>query len=185
VLSLFFGADYILADNALRILSLGFLLHNFMGPNGGTLIALGRSRFMMWNTLGATLLNIGLNAAFIPRWGIEGAAIASAISITTASAVRCGKLYSLIGAQPLSKNLIKPVLASLLLVFLFHFIITNFFKISPWMFPLLFILYYVIYGFAVLFTKSFGQEDIAILLLIEEKIGINMSPIKKILRRFL
>ena len=184
VLNLFFGADYVFAGNALRILSLGFIISNFMGPNGGTLIALGRSRFLMWTTLGVALLNIGLNVTLIPLLGIEGAAIASAVSITSVNVIRSWKVYSLTGAQPLSKNLMKPVLASLILVFLFHFIIANFFTISPWMLPLLFILYYAIYGLATLFTRSFDKEDIAMLLTIEKRLGVNLSSVKRILQRF-
>jgi O-antigen/teichoic acid export membrane protein len=185
VLNLFFGADYILADNALRILSLGFIISNFMGPNGGTLIALGRSNFIMWVSLGIALLNIGLNIILIPLLGIEGAAIASAVSITIASVLRYWKVYSLTGTLPLSKNLIKPVLFSLTLVFLFHFIITNFFTVSLWILPLLFTFYYTIYGLATLFTKSFDKEDIALLLAIEKKAGINLSFINRVLQRFL
>ncbi len=185
VLNLSFGADYIFADNALRILSLGFIINNFMGPNGGTLIALGRSRFLMWATLGVALLNIGLNVALIPLLGIEGAAIASAVSIITVDVIRYWKVYSLTGTLPLSKNLIKPVLASLVLALLFHFIITNFFTISLWMLPVLFILYYTIYGVTTLFTRSFDKEDIALLLAMEKKVGINLSSIKRVLQRFL
>lgn len=185
VLNLFFGAEYIFADNALRILSLGFIINNFMGPNEGTLIALSRSRFLMWVALGVALLNIGLNVVLIPILGIEGAAIASAVSIITVNVIRCWKVNSLTGAQPLSKNLIKPVLASLALIFLFHFIITNFFIIPPWILPLLFILYYAIYGLATLFTRSFDKEDIALLLAIEKWVRINLSFIKRVLQKFL
>jgi hypothetical protein len=47
------------------------------------------------------------------------------------------------------------------------------------------ILFYAIYGLATLFTKSLNREDIALLLAIEKKLGMNLSFIKSILRRFL
>jgi hypothetical protein len=53
------------------------------------------------------------------------------------------------------------------------------------MLPLLFILYYGIYGLAILLTKSFDQEDIAMLLAIEGRVGMNLSFVKRIIRRFL
>jgi hypothetical protein len=52
------------------------------------------------------------------------------------------------------------------------------------MLPLLFILYYVVYAAAVVLTRSFDREDIAMLLEIEKLSGINFAPIKKILSRF-
>ena len=185
VLNFLFGANYIFAAAALRILSLGFIINNFLGPNGATLIAIGESKFIMWATLATAVLNVGLNVILIPPFGIVGAAVASVVAITTVNLVRCWKLYSLTKAQPLSKNLIKPTLASLGLIFLIYPFSRCFFTVTPLMLPLLFVLYYIIYGLAIIFTKSFDQEDITMLLLIEKKTGVNATAIKRILRRFL
>ncbi len=185
VLGFLFGADYVAAAAALRILSLGFIISNFLGPNGATLIAMGKARFMMWATLATGVLNIGLNFVLIPPLGIEGAAIASVAAITSINLIRCWKLYSLSKAHPLNKNLIKPTLASLALAFLFQFIFTNLVAVVWWMLPLLAILYYAIYGLAILLTRSFDREDISMLLAVEERAGVNVSFIKRILRRFL
>lgn len=185
VLSFLFGASYISAATALRIVSLGVIINNFFGPIQPTLVVMGKVRFVMWVTLATALLDVGLNFALIPPLGIEGAAIAYAAAITFCNLVYCWKLYSLARAQPLSKNLLKPAFASLVLVFLFQFIFRNFVTVTWWMLPLLFILYYGIYGLAILLTKSFDQEDIAMLLAIEKRAGMNLSFVKKILRRFL
>jgi len=185
VLGFVFGASYASAAAALRILSLVFIVNNLTGPNGSTLIAMGEVRFVMWATLGTAVLNVGLNVALIPPFGIEGAAIASLAAIASGNLVVCWKLYRLTKAQPLSKNLLKPTLVSLALVFLFHFIFTNFATVVWWMLPLLFILYYGMYGLAILLTKSFDQEDITMLLAIEKRLGVDLSFIKRILRRFL
>jgi len=53
------------------------------------------------------------------------------------------------------------------------------------MLPLILILFYGIYFLVVLFSKSFDQEDIMLLTTIEKKMGVDITPIKKILRRFL
>jgi len=184
VLSFLFGASYAPAAAALRILSLGFIVNNFLGPNESSLIALGKARFMMWTTLATAALNIGLNIVLIPPFGIVGAAIAFVASVTSINLVRCGKLYSLSKAQPLSRNLLKPTLVSLVLVFLFQFIFGNFVTVTWWMLPLLFVLYYIIYGLAILLTRSFDREDITMLLTIEKKLGMNLTAIKKIVGRF-
>jgi len=185
VLNLLFGANYTSAATALRILSLGFIINNFLGPNGATLIAMGEVQFMMWAVLASAVLNIGLNLALIPPLGIAGAAIASIAAITSVNLIRCWKLYSLSKAQPLSKNLLKPAVVSVALIFPFQFIFGNFVSVVWWMLPLLFILYYGIYGLAILLTKSFDKEDISMLLAIEKRANVNLSFIKRVLRKFL
>ena len=185
VLSFLFGITYIPAASALRILSLGFIISNLLGPNGATLFAMGKSRFIMWATLAAAVLNIGLNMALIPPFGIEGAAIASTATLVSINLIVFWKIYSLERIQPLSKNLIKPTLTSLALVFLIQFIFGNFVTVTWWMLPLLLILYYGVYGLAILFTRSFDKEDIAMLLTIEKSVGLDLSIAKSILKRFL
>ena len=184
VINLCFGTAYITATPALRILSIGFIVKNLFGPNGGTLLAIGDSRFMMWSVLTATIVNVLLNISLIPPLGIVGAAIASAISLTLMSIIISVRLYRLCRAQPLSKNLLKPLVASVVLALLFKAIVGSFLTITLWMLPLLFILYYAIYGTATVLTRSFDKEDIALLLEVEKRTGINAEPIKRILRRF-
>jgi O-antigen/teichoic acid export membrane protein len=185
VLGFLFGASYVPAATALRILSVGFIISNFLGPNGATLVAMGEVRFVMWTTLAAAVVNVGLNIVLIPPLGIEGAAIASLASIICNNLMGVWKLYSLTRAQPLSKNLLKPTLTSLALVFLFQFIFGNLVTVVWWMLPLLFILYYGIYGLAILLTRSFDKEDIAMLLAMEKRARVNLSFVKRILGRFL
>jgi O-antigen/teichoic acid export membrane protein len=185
VLSFLFGSNYALSANALRILSLGFIISNLLGPNRVTLIVMGKSQFTMWATLATAVLNIGLNIVLIPPLGIEGAAIAATVALVSINLIVFWKIYSLERIQPLSKNLIKPTLVSLALIFLIQFIFGNFVTVTWWMLPLILILYYGVYGLAVLFTKSFDKEDIAMLLTIEKTVGVDLSSIKAILRRFL
>lgn len=185
VLNLFFGTAYSAAAPALRILSFGFMLNNLLGPNTATLIAMGRSRFVMWATLAVVTLNIALNIALIPPLGIVGAAIALAASYTLAHGIVSVKLYSLCQVQPLSGNLLKPLIACIVLTLLFQFVINRFFTITLWMLPLLFILYYSVYGIATVLLRSFDKEDIALFLEIEKWSGLNAAPLKKILRKFL
>jgi O-antigen/teichoic acid export membrane protein len=185
VLNLLFGSAYTSAAPALRILSLGFLMTALPGPNVATLIALGESRFIMWVSLATAIANIGLNIVLIPPLGIVGAAIASAVSLTLFSVTISVRLYSLCQAQPLSKNLLKPLVISIILALLFQFIFGRLIMITWWMLPVVFIFYYAIYGIATVLSKSFDREDIVVLLEIEKRTGINAEPIKKILRRFI
>jgi O-antigen/teichoic acid export membrane protein len=185
VLEFLFGVVYIPASTALRILSLGFIINNFLGPNGATLLAMGKSYFIMAVTLATALLNITLNFILIPTHGIEGAAIASVAAITSINILKCYKLYSLGTIQPLSKNLMKPLFISVALVFLFQYILGMFITVAWWMLPIFLILYYLIYVLSALFSRSFSSEDIAMVHAVEQKTKVNLSRIKAIMQRFL
>jgi O-antigen/teichoic acid export membrane protein len=184
VLTLTFGTEYEPAANALRILSVGFMLNNFLGPNGSALTAIGRARFLMWATFATAALNIGLNAALIPPLGIEGAAIASVASISSINLIRCVRLYLLTRAQPISMNLAKPTLASVALVCLVHFIVSSLMDAALWMLPLFFLLYTGAYLLATLLTRSFDREDLVLLNGIEQRLGVDLGSLKRLLGRF-
>ena len=136
-------------------------------------------------TGGPTSLAVILNIFLIPRLGVAGAATASVISIVLMNVIRSAKLYLLCRVQPLSKNLFKPAVVWVILAFLIEAVAQNFLTITWWVLLLLFILYCGIYGLATLFTRSFDEEDIAMLLEIESRSGINAAPVKRILGRFL
>jgi O-antigen/teichoic acid export membrane protein len=180
------GYNYVAAATVLRILSLGFIVNNFLGPNSTTLIALGKSRFIMFATLISATLNVGLNVLLIPYFGIDGAAVASVIAIVSVNFIRCYRLHSLNGSKPLSKNLIKPTLVSLMAIFfLYYIIIQSSFTVSIWMILPLFILFYVIYFTAVLFTKSLDQEDLEMLVAAGKKIRLKPLFIRRFLTKFI
>ena len=185
ILNFFYGSDYIPASTALRILALGQLINVFLGPNGSTLISIGKVKKDIHLVIVCAGVNVVSNILLIPPLGIAGAAIATSLSIVLEKIIRGIKLYSLTRIQPLSKNLLKPVLTSTGLIIIIYFIATNFFQVTFWMLPIIFILFCGLYAISMLFTKSFDQEDIAMLLEIEKRTGINASPIKRVLARFL
>lgn len=184
-LHLLFGANYMPASQALRILSLGFIIGEFLGPNGATLVAIGKTRFLMWASGAATGINVVLNAVLIPQWGIVGASIATAISIVFFCVIKYIKVHTLLKVNPLSKNLLKSAIISIGLIFFISFLVRNFLDVTLWMLPLLLILFYGIYFLVTLFSKSLDQEDIMMLDAIEKRIGVDTTRIRKIVRRFL
>lgn len=185
IITYLFGAPYALAANALRVLSLGIYLHNLAGPNGGTLIAMGKTRFILFAFLTTAILNVALNAFLIPPYGILGAAIASTIAVFAINIIKCQYLYSLNKISPLSKNLIKSVAVSLLLIFLVYIVINNCYIVTFWMVPVLFVLFCLIIFISMLFTKSLDEEDLQILVSTAGKIGLKPQSIERFLRKFM
>lgn len=185
ILKFLFSAQYAKADVALQILSLGFFIHTFLGPNGATLTAIGKTKILMWAALLSSILNVLLNIVLIPSMGIAGAAIASASSLGLANIMLSVKLYQITEIHPFTKNYLKPIVVSVITVLIIYIAAHNFLVISFWMLPLLFILFLVMYSLALLFTKSFDPEDIIMLLEIEKGTNLDFSPIKKLLKRFI
>jgi O-antigen/teichoic acid export membrane protein len=76
-----FGPDFVRGQTALYILCVGSFVSTSIGLAFVILNMTGHERFTA--TLGwvTTILNIVLNAIFIPIWGVNGAAIATSISI--------------------------------------------------------------------------------------------------------
>jgi len=83
VLGAVFGSEYRQAALPLTILSLGFFTNAAGGRNRETLSALGYTGFILLTNAIAFALNFALNLLLIPRYGAEGAAVASAASYVT------------------------------------------------------------------------------------------------------
>jgi len=104
-----FGSGYIGAGEPLMILSLGFMAQVLAGPAGLTLVAVGQPRQAMAGNVIGALLNVSLNAALIPAYGMKGAAVATAVSYLVASAYKLLVLWREIGC-PLGRDYAKVLL---------------------------------------------------------------------------
>jgi O-antigen/teichoic acid export membrane protein len=185
VLNLLYGSDYIAASAILRILAAGFLIHSFLGPNAASLIIIGKTKFLMFSSTTAVIINILLNLLLIPPFGMLGAAIASAVSLICINVLNSIKFYHDTRIHPFTRNYIKPVFVSLSSIFVVYFFANKLLTISWWMLPVLFVVLILIYGAALVLTKSFDKEDIMLLLAIEKRSGFNFNFAKRILKKFL
>ncbi len=185
IIEVLFGPAYVPSAIALRILSMGLIINNLVGPCGVTLVAMGKPRFIMFSTLATASLNIILNIFLIPSFSIAGAAVATGVSVVSINSIKIWKLYSFSGVQPLSKNLIKPILFFTILVTIFYFIFQSFLTINGWWLVPMTAVFYVIFALSILFTKSLDLEDLKILLVLKKKMKIKSGFLEKVLTRFL
>ncbi|MEM9087183.1 MAG: flippase [Cyanobacteria bacterium P01_F01_bin.53] len=77
-----FGPEFIQGRRALYILCIGVFMSTSVGLSFVILNMTGHERFTAIQGWGMTILNIVLNAILIPRWGVEGAALATSMSLT-------------------------------------------------------------------------------------------------------
>lgn len=116
VISFVMGKNYEGAASALRLLALGFMIHNALGPNGLTLVSIGRPLSTFAFTGIAAVVNVALNMALIPTYGITGAAAATATSYVAVNLLRSWWLYKNSGVHPFTPDYIKMVTAGVVLL---------------------------------------------------------------------
>ena len=76
-----FGDEFRAGYAALVVLATGQLVSSVSGPVGNLLQMTGLERWFLAIVTVAGLLNVGMNLVLIPRFGIEGAAVASAVAL--------------------------------------------------------------------------------------------------------
>jgi len=185
VLSLFFGSSYIAASDALRILALGFMFHVTLGLNGASLIVLGGGKLLMYMTTIGAISNIILNAMLIPKFGIVGASIATAISYILANTMASIKLFQISGIQPFTKNYIKILAISTvtLLIFMFCLLNVKIHTLSTVFAILMCTIYILAFLILIILLKCIDEEDIELIAAIEKRLGISFKFIKSIIYR--
>ena len=97
VLRIMFGEDYVGAYAALIILSIGQLINASMGSVGLILNMTGHERTTLAGMALGASVNIFLALLLIPPFGIEGAAVATALSLITWNIILCWQTYRRVG----------------------------------------------------------------------------------------
>ena len=95
-----YGEAYTEAVWCLTVLALAQCLNSMSAPAHGLLVLAGYSRLVMWNSLAAALLQIALNAALIPSYGILGAAVATGAGLIVVNAARLVQVRRLLNVSP-------------------------------------------------------------------------------------
>ncbi len=87
------------------------LLNCALGLSGNILVMTGHSLWNLLNSLTVTILNGALNYYLIPRYGLIGAAAATAIAGSIVTIMEVIEVYKLIGTHVLFKKIFKPYIA--------------------------------------------------------------------------
>lgn len=103
-----YGAQFTQGSTALIILSVGQLVNISVGSAGYLLNMTGKPKFELMNNCISVTLNLLLNWYLIPRIGINGAAVATAISIAFVNVLRLCENYQHLRIHPFSLRIIWP-----------------------------------------------------------------------------
>ena len=108
-----FGGEYTVGASVTIILALGQLLNAGTGPCGALLNMSGRVKLNMLNNAAVLVLNIGMNIALIPEFGITGAAVAWSVSLAAVNLARLVEVRVLFGVLPFARASFKVLVAAM------------------------------------------------------------------------
>lgn len=171
ILKILFGNDYIVGSTALLILSTGYFVGYSLAPSTKLLVVIKRTKLVFANTIVVTVVNVILNLFLIPLYGINGAAIATAMAFFARFILLFIQSYIVIRIAPFKLNHLK-ILFSAICSFLILKYLISYFSINLSILPIIFLsaLFVLLYLILLILTKSFEKEDIFIIKKIKEKL---------------
>jgi O-antigen/teichoic acid export membrane protein len=99
-----FGPDFTAGAVSLSVLSLAMGLATAAGTVQTILLMGGRSTWQLADKSAALALNIALDLLLVPVWGIEGAAVAWAVTILADTALVVHQVQHLMGVRPRGRH---------------------------------------------------------------------------------
>lgn len=121
-----FGLEYVEGVSILLLLSLGQFINVLVGANGYLLTMSGHEKAVLFNNFFISVLNIILNYIFIPKFGMVGAAMATAISISTGNILKVIQVKFFLNILPYSKKSIILII-NLISNYILAYIINSYF----------------------------------------------------------
>lgn len=179
-----FGPEYLQAANVLSILAVAFFTHAVLGPNNHVLTSIGKTRTILYDSIAAAILNLALNLILIPRYGLIGAAVATAGSYVLLNTLYSYQLYQATGIHPFSTAMVLPGVVGGVLVAFIYTVTRTFLTVTLPLLVLLFIMFITAYGIAIL---KFGIEEseVELVLKFEEEYDVDLGPFKVVAKWFM
>jgi len=169
-----FGNDFIFGWLALILIAAGQVINAGVGSAGLINIMTGYPHSELYISSIVFILNAVLNYLLIPIYGIEGAAIASLISIGILNLLRLYILYNRLNFLPYNKKYLK-VITAIIIGFIVAIVINPYIQFH-------YLIRIILIGFIyltviVLFNLIFGleEEDMLILNKILDKLNLKMN----------
>ena len=181
IIHVLFGSEFLIAESALRILATSALISSIFITSNQFVSMVGKSKLVLMNVIIAAIINFVLNSIFIPMnkiWfienvsGLNGAALATLISILVFNLLFVIQTKIFLGIIPLRRKmlnvLISGIIATGALYITREFVTSN----DLLTLALLGFSYLPFYFLLILLTKSLDDNDTMIANTVLKKIGI-------------
>lgn len=179
----FFGTEYTAAAPALAVLTAGLFVRAIVGLNGDMVKAIDRPKIELYSVAVAVFVNIFFNVLLIPRYGIVGAALGTAIGYAVYNGIELIAIYLAVKSHPFSMDSVKPLVPTLLVTLgVRHF--SHDIKLSFIMLLCIGIGISIVQVISLFLTRSIGQSDILLFERFEKRTSLDLSWIKSLLQTY-
>ena len=185
IIGLLFGGEYIAAVIPLMILSTGSFILAVTSMSTDILNVLSKTKTKMMVRTGGAVLNVLLNLILIPRWGMIGAAIGTAISLVVYNLAGLYLTYHYLNVQPFSWRYAKPLVAVGIIGALTYLVRSGATINGSVELLVLAPIFLAMYGGIVLVLRFFTKDDVDALKAIEAKMGLRRQILSKFVGRFI
>ena len=107
-----YGSEFSAGSWPLVVLCLGTLIHVVAGLASTIVAGAGRADLMLLNQVLPIALNVGMNLWLIPAYGVLGAALATASSLTVMSLLELAFARRIVGAKLAEWGVLEPLIMS-------------------------------------------------------------------------
>lgn len=183
IIGITFGQEYDEGAITLVVLAVGFSVQSLVGPNMQSLTSVGETRTIMWINLVAGVTNIVLNYILIPHYSYLGAAVATSVSYTLLNILYSVALYLRTGVHPFNSHLLKPLAGSVILMIVVAGVVSVGFQRNVVTLFGSFIVFGLLYVLVILRLDAIQEEEIMLLLSVEERFGVDLSRMKRLVKR--
>jgi len=185
ILMILFGDAYVSGSIALGILAFGVLINAMVGPASLVITAYGRTKIILWCSFCGASVNVILNLFLIPIYVINGAAIATGFSLALTSILHLIFAYRIGGVQPFRWSYVKPLFASVVAVALVYLVVQYVIGVSVISLVVMLFVFVLLYFILLLLIKGFDEEDLVVMRAIDQRAGMRLGWVRKVIRRFL
>jgi len=167
-IKLFFGEEYLVAINVLRYLSIGAMFTSIFAISKMLVLMKGKSDIIFKYTLIILVLNIILNLLLIPRYGIDGAAIATMISYICLGLLFGFQSWKHLRIVPIRRKMLKISIVALIPTALI-FLVRELAGINIATLLIFGILFFGVYVALLFLTGCLDENDVLIVKMIKKR----------------
>jgi len=192
MIGFFFGQEFTIngiAAGVQMILAIGYFVYSFVALPRYIIIVLERTQLVFVNSIAVLVMNILLNLLLIPPYGLNGAAAATTLSFIFFYALNYVESYKisrsyLSGAHLFEWNMLKSLVVGVCAIAMARFIHSVFFVTNNMGFLFSATIFLVIYAALLFFMKGLQKDDVFLLEVLENRLGIRNKRLSKIINRF-
>jgi O-antigen/teichoic acid export membrane protein len=186
IINFLFGPDYVSGYAALSVLTIGYFLNSLTTNSYSILYAMKKTKLVTINMISGAALDLVLNFALIPTYGMVGAAMAVIISMNLISMIGAIEVWHYARIQPFTTRIFRSLAAGAVSISFVYMITEVFWDNVPFYILIaLFVLFLGLYSVLLLAFGTLQKHDIEILKSVENRIGFKNKKLRNFVKKFI